>query len=120
VALLTSFGYLLIGYSDTSDYPKNHSFFSYSPDASLPSHVSGAVESVASEGSRTIRQTVHKLLGSLGGAKNIGSQEVEMEDDEGSDLDYDAFDAYDGVGTAGFEGPKIHMQRLQKWVFPIT
>jgi ubiquitin-conjugating enzyme E2 Q len=107
--------------SDTSDYPKNHSFFSYSPDASLSSHVSGAVESVASEGSRTIRQTVHKLLGSLAGVKNGGaSQEVEMEDDEGSDFDYDAFDPYDTVGVTSFEGPRIHMQRLQKWVFPTT
>jgi hypothetical protein len=73
------------------------------------------VESVASENSRTIRQTVYKLLGSLAGVGNIGaSQEAEMEDDEGSDVDYDAFDAYVGVGIIGSNGPKVDMQRLQK------
>jgi len=75
------------------------------------------VENVASENSRTLRQIIHKLLGSLGGVGNSGtSQEAETEDDEGSDLDYDAFDAYEDVGVAGFNGPKVHMQRLQKWV----
>lgn len=77
------------------------------------------MESVASENSRSIRQTIYKLLGSLGGVDDGGaSQEAEMEDDEGSDVDYDAYDAYDGVGTTGSDGPKVHMQKLQKWVFP--
>lgn len=42
------------------------------------------------------------------------SQETEMEDDEGSDVDYDAFDAYDSVGIMGSKGPNVDMQRLQK------
>lgn len=100
--------------SDTSDYPNGHSFFSYSPDTNLPPYVSQAVESVASENSRSIRQTIYKLLGSLGGVDDGGaSQEAEMEDDEGSDVDYDAYDAYDGVGITGSDGPKVHMQKLQ-------
>lgn len=73
---------------------------------------------MASENSRSISQTVYKLLGSLGGVSDgSASQETELEDDEGSDIDYDAFDAYDGVGIEGSNGPSVHMQSLQKCVF---
>lgn len=103
--------------TDTSDYPKSHSFFSYSPDSDLPPHVAEAVESLASGSSRTIQQAVEQLLASLGGAQTqiTESQEVEMED-EGSGDDYDPYDVDDFVAESSANSVTLDRQRLQKWV----
>lgn len=105
--------------TDTSDYPKSHSFFSYSPDSDLPPHVADAVESLASGSSRTIQQAVEQLLASMGGSQVetqiIESQEVEMED-EGSGDDYDPYDVDDFVAENAANVVTVDRQRLQKWV----
>ncbi|KAF8078632.1 hypothetical protein FPV67DRAFT_1604087 [Lyophyllum atratum] len=106
--------------SDTSDYPKSHVFFCSSPDSDLPPHLSNLVESVASDTSRPIPQTIQKILDMLAkGDKDSSSQEsqahdVEIDDDESSTNDYEAFDQFDEFdheSTANVA--KVDLQKLQ-------
>lgn len=92
--------------SDTSDYPKFHSFFSYSPD-DLPSQIQQVIEDIATAPSKTISETIANLCSNLAKALNSDayfpsqpqeSQDVEMDDDEGSGDDYEAFDEFDEFG----------------------
>lgn len=80
------------------------------------------VEGVASAPGRPIRDVIVQLLSNV--AKAISptfhlgpdsqSQEVEMEDDDGSDHEYDAFDEFEDyeAGTTRNE-PKLRLAALQ-------
>lgn len=112
--------------SDTSEYPKSHTFFSYALDSNVPSKIQEIIEDIASQPPRTICDAVMKLCGKLAVAVGICTtepptqhQDVEMEDDdEGSDDDYEAFDAYEdfGSGSGSSANSRIKFPRLQQSV----
>ncbi|GLB36141.1 putative ubiquitin-conjugating enzyme family protein [Lyophyllum shimeji] len=106
--------------SDTSDYPKNHVFFSSTPDYNLPPRLLEIVESVVSDTSRPIAHTVHRLLIMLAKsdqgttARQSSSQELEMDDDDNSMAgDYEAFDQFDEFDQGTANGSKLNLQDLQ-------
>ncbi|RDB28698.1 hypothetical protein Hypma_015532 [Hypsizygus marmoreus] len=108
---------LILLVSDTSDYPKSHSFFSYSNDADLPPHVLNIVESISSWPSQTIWQTVQKVLTSLARPNDIvlspqsQDEDIDMEDDESSD--YEAFDEFDTANEGTTSVSKLNLQKIQ-------
>ena len=105
--------------SDSTDYPRRHSFFSYSPDSNLAPHIIKAVEGVASGPSQTIRQIIHRLLASLRGLEDAYLEEqlpeVEMDDDGGSDDGYAVLDTFDGLeNVSPPDGSKMRLQQIQR------
>ncbi|KAG5350792.1 hypothetical protein C0989_009246 [Termitomyces sp. Mn162] len=81
--------------------------------------VSDVLESVASDSSRTIQETILKILNSLANrqiriaADGVGSQEIDIDED---DNDYEGFDQFEedlmSGSTAGKQ--KLDLQHLQK------
>ncbi|KAG6851065.1 hypothetical protein H0H93_002957 [Arthromyces matolae] len=108
---LFSFNLLI---SDTSDYPKSHVFFCSSPDPNFQTHLSDVIE----DSSRTIYETIQKVLGSL--VKHQGSaatrltesQEIDIDEEDNSVSDYDSFDQYEDIGLEGEK--KLDKRHLQK------
>lgn len=103
--------------SDTADYPKSHSFFSYSPDSDLPSKVDGVVQDIASAPSLTIGGIVMRICTQL--AKVLGilvvhHESQEADADEESDDDYEPFDDFDGIGHGSGNVSSTQMPNLQK------
>lgn len=96
---------------DTSEYPKEHTFFSFSQDPNVPDAILQVIEEVASDGSRTIEQTISRFLANIakavGGSGAAGSS-VSVKDansaDEGEDDEDDGFnmsdDDHDTFGTS--------------------
>lgn len=70
--------------TDTSEYPKSHSFFSYCPDGEPPEKIREALDDMASAPSRPIRETLEHLLSAFVG--QAVAQDVDMDD---SDQDSD-------------------------------
>ena len=107
--------------SDTSDYPKSHTFFTYSPDSDVAHWTLSALENLASGPSQTIREFLLKvlaLLGSLEESNTTAETQSQGEDaeDEGSDDAYEAFDELDhqlAIGSTN-ETPRLHPEKLQK------
>ncbi|KAG5729844.1 Ubiquitin-conjugating enzyme E2Q-like protein 1 [Termitomyces sp. T112] len=104
--------------SETSDYPKNHVFFCSSSETNLQPHFLDVLESVASDSSWTIQETILKILNSLANrqiriaADGVGSQEIDIDED---DNDYEGFDQFEedlmSGSTAGKQ--KLDLQHLQ-------
>jgi ubiquitin-conjugating enzyme E2 Q len=114
--------------SDTSDYPKNHTFFSFSLDPDLPPHLLQVVERISAAAPRSIRETTEKLLSSLAKAEDANthlgyiSQEIQMDDDyyESGD-DYDPYDEFeDLVPVSSRNKEALQFPRLQRCVFPVN
>ncbi|TRM66799.1 hypothetical protein BD626DRAFT_483861 [Schizophyllum amplum] len=82
--------------SDTSDYPKAHSFFSYCPDGDPPDLFRDVLDNLSNASSRPIATTIERLLTQLANAaspSNASDDEDDAEDDdEDSVVDYDAYD----------------------------
>ena len=106
---------------DTSDYPKSHTFFTYSPDSNVPHRTLSALENLVSGPSQTIREFLLKVLALLASREDSSttaetySQEEDAED-EGSDDAYEAFDELDHeliIGNTN-EASKLHPENLQK------
>ncbi|KAJ7579700.1 hypothetical protein C8J56DRAFT_963387, partial [Mycena floridula] len=104
--------------SDTSDYPKNHSFFSYSPDAKLDAKIQDVVDEIPSAPSATIGGALLAICSALtramGGAvahqQESQSQEIEMDDE--SDEDYEPYDAYETVASSSHSKAKLSKMQL--------
>ncbi|KAF9060333.1 hypothetical protein BDP27DRAFT_1339817 [Rhodocollybia butyracea] len=98
--------------SDTADYPKTHSFFSYSQDVNIAANIQAVVEGIASLSSRPIAEIMDKVLAKLARAMNTGSADSEPEDDEDDeDEDYTAMSDDDIYMTAPSNA--MNMTRLQ-------
>ncbi|XP_006456406.1 hypothetical protein AGABI2DRAFT_77738 [Agaricus bisporus var. bisporus H97] len=95
--------------SDTTDYPKSHSFLCYaSSDEEIPARVQAVIEEFASEKSHIIRDTVLLLLARVSKALGLHSNHIESdngeeteeaEDDE--DEDFLMFSDDDEIYNAG-------------------
>jgi ubiquitin-conjugating enzyme E2 Q len=87
--------------SDTSDYPKSHNFFSYSPDADISSSLQEVIDEIPNLPPKTVGETIAKLCTAVAKAAGLNSgkggvsasQETEMDSDEGgSEYDMDEYD----------------------------
>jgi hypothetical protein len=92
---------------DTSEYPRHHTYFSFSPDPDLSSNVRQVIENVFSGRSLPIQDAIRRLLSALSRVLNANgqfdqgtrvSQDIEVEAEADEDEDYDMYDADDGLG----------------------
>ncbi|KAF9481500.1 hypothetical protein BDN70DRAFT_876298 [Pholiota conissans] len=106
--------------SDTSEYPKNHSLFCYSPDGDLSARLQRIVDEIAEEPPRPLGDTIAEIMASVArvignsapkvqSANSSDASDEEMSDNEG----YDAFDDYDGAATDDVEHHSI-LGKLQE------
>lgn len=113
--------------SDTSDYPTSHTFFASSDSPSLPSRVSSLIEDIASYGSCTIQDTLERFLSKIAGHRaksrtlaaqssltSIATQDdLEDDDDEGSEGDMDVYYSDDDAPGIGVRQSKVNYAKLQ-------
>jgi ubiquitin-conjugating enzyme E2 Q len=108
-------------YVDTSEYPKSHSVFCYSPDGNLSAKLQRIVDEIAEEPPRSLGRTVRELVVSVAQAINTkllatGVQKQEetdiedMDSDEGDD--YNAFDEDDDIEIVPPESNSV-LKKLQ-------
>lgn len=122
--------------TDTSEYPKHHSLLTFSDDKDLPERVTNALNALEGAPPRTIGEVLEVLLTSLGGAKpatgktkslaaaskgksfaSAATVSDEGEDDEGSDVGYDAYfpgDEIESVRGAGERETQRVVGRMQR------
>lgn len=79
-------------YTDTSEYPSNHSWICFAQDESLSPDVLDIIQGAADAGSRTILDMVNKLLTSL--AKKVLSTKMK------TSITEDLYEDSDGGSTA--------------------
>ncbi|KAJ3847933.1 hypothetical protein EV368DRAFT_76467 [Lentinula lateritia] len=100
--------------SDTADYPKTHNYFSYSQDSHVAANIQSVIEGMASLPSRSLVETMDKVLANLTKAMSTGSVESESgdddEDEEGEDY---AVSSDDDIYTSSTSQNLMKMTRLQ-------
>jgi len=113
-------------YLDTSEYPKSHSLFCYSPDGDLSARLQRIVDEISEEPPKPLGRTVRDLVISiaqvvwtqLSKPKPQASGDTTDEDmgasSDGAD-DYDVFDEDDDIGVAPVEPDSIKA-KLQEYV----
>lgn len=98
--------------SDTSEYPKEHSFFCHSDDDDISSRSQALLERVVDERSRTIKDLVDWFCTSLA---KISASPKATESDEGSGDESDAFDYDDEIDIAPLSSePSAILTKLQE------
>ncbi|KAF8968508.1 hypothetical protein BDZ97DRAFT_1798782 [Flammula alnicola] len=109
--------------SDTSEYPRSHSLFCYSPDGDLSAKLQRIVDEIAEEPPRPLGETIAELAASV--ARVVGSaapkavathhEDTDESDGEGQSESegYDPFEDYDDIGAAPVE-PDSVMSKLQQ------
>lgn len=111
---------------DTSEYPKNHTLFGYSPDGDLSSKLQRIVDEISEEPPKPLGRTVRDLVLSV--AQVLSAQpskpkpqasgdttDEDMEANSDGADDYDAFDEEDDIGVAPGESDSIKA-KLQEYV----
>ncbi|KAJ3806036.1 hypothetical protein F5876DRAFT_91236 [Lentinula aff. lateritia] len=100
--------------SDTADYPKTHNYFSYSQDSHVAANIQSVIEGMASLPSRSLVETLDKVLANLTKAMSTGSVESESEDDDEDEEGEDyAVSSDDDIYTSSTSQNLMKMTRLQ-------
>ncbi|KAH6905576.1 hypothetical protein BKA70DRAFT_1372977 [Coprinopsis sp. MPI-PUGE-AT-0042] len=98
--------------SDTSEYPKEHSFFCHSDDDEISSRSQALLERIVDERSRTIKDLVDWFCTSLA---KINTSSKAAESDEESGDDSDVFDYDDEMDTIPISSePSAILTKLQE------
>ncbi|KAI0795943.1 hypothetical protein C8Q75DRAFT_846922 [Abortiporus biennis] len=113
---------LTVTVSDTSEYPKDHSFFAYAQDEDPPADIEHVTETIADSLPCSIEEIMRKMLDTI--AKKIAARKaksrqiiVEQESDEemyeDEDEDYEAYEPED-FGLSSVEKNELEIQYLQR------
>lgn len=97
---------------DTSEYPRSHSLFCYSPDGDLSAKLQRIVDDLAEASPKPLGHTITDVVGSVARALGTASKgkasiaavrpeiDTEVEDDDDDEEEDYGFEDYDDIGTA--------------------
>ena len=100
-------------FPDTSDYPESHQFYAFALEADgLPDHVTAVIEGIADRPSRTLQETIRRLMFDLARAESQGEssdddEDASDEDEIDDDLDY-------GYDTGISQPTHFEIEQLRK------
>ncbi|KAE9407147.1 hypothetical protein BT96DRAFT_1014269 [Gymnopus androsaceus JB14] len=72
---------------ETADYPKSHSYFSYSQDSDVPENINAVVQKIPELPTRPIAETMDKVLANLARALSTGSADSESDNEDDDEED---------------------------------
>lgn len=78
----------LLEFSDTSEYPDDHTFYAFSPDDNIPQSLLDVIQDVSNQRSRTIHDAIRRLTFDLARLSDPFAQDSQIQDEE-DDADED-------------------------------
>lgn len=99
---------------DTSDYPESHQFYAFALEAEgLSDHVTAVIEGIADRPSRTLQETIRRLIFDLARAESQGESSDDDEEDASDEDEID--DDFDyGYDTGVSQPTHFEIEQLRK------
>ncbi|KAF9266711.1 hypothetical protein L218DRAFT_895759 [Marasmius fiardii PR-910] len=102
--------------SDTSDYPKDHSYFAHSLESNPPTNIQDVVENISTFPAQSISETVENMLSNLSKAMTTGDATMDSESEDDDEEGYEAYDVddeFEGAHYAVGTNSRIQLGRMQ-------